>query len=232
MKTSLLFVLSLSAAAAHAQSQFSIYGVVDAGMVAERGGHDAPAVKISSGAASASRIGFRGTENLGDGLSAFFTLETGARIDTGVLDAGNTIFNHQAFVGLQGGFGAVAFGRQYTPVHILLVAFDPFKTGYAGTVKNLFPDIGTNIRTSNTVTGNRRTCAASTPYWPTAPANRAMPRRAASSAPPSATRRARWPCAWLTTARIRTLPPPTAYPGSATASDVIRCWARATNCAS
>lgn len=152
MKKPFLFVLGLSAAAAHAQSQVSIYGVVDAGMVAERGGRNTSPVKISSGAASASRIGFRGTENLGNGLSAFFTLETGARIDTGVLDADNTIFNRQALVGLQGGFGALAFGRQYTPVHVLLVAFDPFKTGYAGTVKNLFPDIGTNIRTSNTLT--------------------------------------------------------------------------------
>jgi len=152
MKKSLLFLLGLSAAAAHAQSQVSIYGVVDAGIVAERGGQNAPGAKVSSGAASASRIGFRGTEHLGNGWSAFFTLETGARIDSGVLDAGNTIFNRQAFVGLQGDFGAVALGRQYTPMHILLVAFDPFKTGYAGTVKNLFPDIGTNIRTSNTIT--------------------------------------------------------------------------------
>lgn len=152
MKKSLVFVLGLSAAAAQAQPQVTIYGVVDAGMVVERGGQNAPSVKISSGAASTSRIGFRGTENLGNGLSAFFTLETGTRIDTGGLDVDNTIFNRQAFVGLQGDFGAVAFGRQYTPMHNLLVTFDPFKTGYAGTVKNLFPDLGTNIRTSNTVT--------------------------------------------------------------------------------
>jgi len=152
MKKPLLFVLGLSAAAAHAQSQVSIYGVVDAGMVTEHGSRNAPSTKISSGAASTSRIGFRGTEQLGNGLSAFFTLETGTRIDTGVLDVNNTIFNRQALVGLQGGFGAVALGRQYTPMHKLLVAFDPFKTGYAGTVKNLFPDTGTNVRTSNTLT--------------------------------------------------------------------------------
>jgi predicted porin len=68
------------------------------------------------------------------------------------VDAAGTIFNRQALVGLKGNAGAVALGRQYTPWHTTLVAVDPFGTGYAGSSKNLFPDSGTNIRTSNTVT--------------------------------------------------------------------------------
>jgi len=51
--------------------------------------------KLTSGAASASRIGFRGVEDLGGGMSALFTLETGYRIDTGEVDAAGTIFNRQ-----------------------------------------------------------------------------------------------------------------------------------------
>jgi predicted porin len=139
-------------APAQAQTQVNIYGIMDAAIVGEHGGTASPSAKITSGAASASRIGFRGTEDLGNGLSAFFTLETGAKIDTGELDATNTIFNRQAFVGLRGGFGEVALGRQYTPWHLAMVAFDPFGTGYAGTSKNLFPDNGSNVRTSNTIT--------------------------------------------------------------------------------
>jgi predicted porin len=149
----LILTLGAGTGAAQAQTNVAIYGIVDAAFVGERGGSNNHVNKITSGAASASRIGFRGTETLGDGLSAFFTLEAGAKIDTGEIDAAGTIFNRQAFVGLKGAFGSVAVGRQYTPYHTTLVSVvDPFGTGYAGTSKNLFPDWGTNIRTSNTIT--------------------------------------------------------------------------------
>jgi predicted porin len=148
-----MMTLGLAAVgAAQAQTSVNIYGIVDAAIVSEHGGNASPSTKITSGAASASRIGFRGTEDLGGGLSAFFTLETGVKIDTGEVDAAGTIFNRQAFVGLKGSAGEVALGRQYTPWHVALVAIDPFGTGYAGTSKNLFPDNGSNVRTSNTIT--------------------------------------------------------------------------------
>lgn len=141
------------AAAVQAQTNVAIYGIVDAAIVGESGGTGGRATKITSGAGAASRIGFRGSEELGDGMSAFFTLETGAKIDSGELDASNTLFNRQAFVGLKTKAGSVALGRQYTPYHLMLVQIvDPFGTGYAGTSKNLLPDNGSNVRTSNTVT--------------------------------------------------------------------------------
>jgi predicted porin len=152
MKKATLIALSLLGGAAQAQSNVTIYGILDAAIVGESGGSAGKLTKVTSGAASASRLGFRGTEQLAGGVSAFFTLETGAKIDTGDVDAAGTIFNRQAFVGLKGAAGAVALGRQYTPYHTTLVAADPFGTGYAGSSKNLFPDSGTNVRTSNTVT--------------------------------------------------------------------------------
>jgi predicted porin len=145
-------VLACCAAGASAQTSVNIYGIMDAAFVGERGGAAGSLNKITSGAASASRIGFRGTEDLGNGVSALFTLETGVRIDTGELDAANTLFNRQAFVGLKSGAGMLTIGRQYTPWHNALAQVaDPFGTGYAGTSKNLFPDSGANVRTSNTV---------------------------------------------------------------------------------
>lgn len=154
MKKAALIALGLAAGAgAHAQTNVTIYGIVDAALVGESGGSAGHVTKVTSGAGSASRIGFRGTEELGDGLAAFFTLETGARIDTGEVDAAGTIFNRQAFVGLRTKAGSVALGRQFTPYHTTLAAVaDPFGTGYAGTSKNLFPDNGTNVRASNTIT--------------------------------------------------------------------------------
>lgn len=158
MKPIAFILLGLAGAAgaagsAQAQTNVTLYGIADAAIVGERGGVASPSTKVASGAGSASRLGFRGTEDLGNGMSAYFTLETGARIDTGELDASNTIFNRQAFVGIRTRYGAVALGRQYTPYHQALVeVIDPFRTGYAGTSKNLLPDNGTNVRTSNTIT--------------------------------------------------------------------------------
>ncbi|MFL6676402.1 MAG: porin [Massilia sp.] len=144
-------ILAIGTSAASAQN-VSIYGIADAAFVRESGGSAGTANKLTSGAASASRIGFRGTEDLGGGMSALFTLETGYRIDTGEVDAAGTIFNRQAFVGLKTQAGTVTLGRQYTPWHNALAQVgDPFSTGTAAGSKNMFPDFGTNVRTSNTV---------------------------------------------------------------------------------
>jgi predicted porin len=140
--------------AAFAQSNVTIYGIVDAGIVAERGGKDGNVTKVSSGVANASRIGFRGTEDLGGGLSAIFTLETGYKVDDGQLDnTSNTLFNRQAFVGLRSTTaGTLTVGRQYTPWYNALVQVgDPFAAGLAGSAKNLFPANGINVRNSNAV---------------------------------------------------------------------------------
>ncbi|GGY50560.1 porin [Pseudoduganella albidiflava] len=140
--------------AAFAQSNVTIYGIVDAGIVAERGGKDGNVTKVSSGVANASRIGFRGTEDLGGGLSAIFTLETGYKTDDGQLDnTSNTLFNRQAFVGLRSTTaGTLTVGRQYTPWYNALVQVgDPFAAGLAGSAKNLFPASGINVRNSNAV---------------------------------------------------------------------------------
>ena len=145
-------LLALGSGSALAQGSVTIYGIVDAAYVRESGGVAGTSNKITSGAAAASRIGFRGTEDLGGGMSALFTLETGFRLDTGELDSAGTIFNRQAFVGLKTRAGTLTVGRQYTPWHMALTQVgDPFSTGYAGGAKNLFPDFGSNVRTSNTV---------------------------------------------------------------------------------
>lgn len=144
--------LALAAGAAQAQTSVTIYGIMDAGLLRESGGAAGSVTKVGSGIGSASRIGFRGTEDLGGGMTALFTLENGTKIDTGEVDAAGTLFNRQAFVGIKGKAGMVTLGRQYTPWHQALAQVgDPFTTGYAGGSKNVFPDFGANVRTSNTV---------------------------------------------------------------------------------
>lgn len=109
------FVASLSASWAQAQS-VTIYGVIDqavehVGKVA--GGASINRIPTLTGSAP-SRLGFRGTEDLGGGLRAVFTLEQGLAVDTGTLGQGGRAFGRQSFVGLSGNWGTVSLGRHYT----------------------------------------------------------------------------------------------------------------------
>jgi predicted porin len=130
-------VLGAFSAIASAQTAVKVYGLIDTGIVTERGGAAGSVTKLTSGISLGSRIGFTGSEDLGGGLSAIFTLENGFSADTGTLGQGGLIFGRQAFVGLKGDFGTVTFGRQYTPEYVTLGSLDPFGTGYAGTAANL-----------------------------------------------------------------------------------------------
>ncbi|GAB7549407.1 porin [Cupriavidus sp. 8B] len=99
---------------AFAQSGVTIYGIVDGGItyVSNAGGHSN--VLLDTGIMQANRLGFRGTEDLGGGLKAGFTLEMGYSLDTGVLGQGGLAFGRQAFVSLsdENRFGTVRLGRQ------------------------------------------------------------------------------------------------------------------------
>ncbi|PIF39169.1 putative porin [Delftia sp. 60] len=64
-----------------------------------------------------SRIGLRGSEDLGGGLRALFTMEQGLALDAGVLNQGGRAWGRQAFVGLSGDWGSLTLGRQYTMLY-------------------------------------------------------------------------------------------------------------------
>jgi predicted porin len=94
--------------------------------------------KITSGAQSGTRLGFKGKEDLGNGLNALFVLETGIAADAGGFNQANKAFGRQSFVGLQGDFGTMTLGRQYTSYFLTLnQVADPFASGLAGNAQNL-----------------------------------------------------------------------------------------------
>jgi len=134
MKKSLLAlaVLGAFASAASAQTNVTIYGVADVGIERFDTSATSAAWRLTSGNYSGSRVGFKGSEDLGGGLKANFQLENGFAIDTGALGQGGLLFGRQAWVGLSGGFGAVKFGRQLTPIFIALDTIDPMETGLSG----------------------------------------------------------------------------------------------------
>ena len=84
-------VLAACSGVTTAQRSVTLYGIADAGMVREAGGTAGSVTRPSSGVASASRLGFRGSEHLGGGITAIFTLESGLRVDTGERDNAATL---------------------------------------------------------------------------------------------------------------------------------------------
>ena len=86
MKRSALVIALLGASLGSAWAQSSsptVYGVIDAGVVSERGCGTGCSTRIDGGVASESRVGIRGAEQIGNGLTAIFTLEAGLQPDTG-----------------------------------------------------------------------------------------------------------------------------------------------------
>lgn len=116
--------------AARAQSNVQVYGIVDAGVetVNHVGPDDGREVRVVSGGKNTSRWGFRGSEELGDGMKAVFNLEGAIGMDTGDT-AGSPLFKRQANVGLEGSLGRIVIGRSFTTTYDLVSKFDPL--GYA-----------------------------------------------------------------------------------------------------
>lgn len=119
MKISSLIALSgvLATGAVQAQTQSpTIYGMVDTGVeaVSNVAGVGTITRMPSTTGILPSRLGFRGKEDLGGGLSAIFTLEMGFGVDTGAAGQGGRLFGRQSTVGFSGDWGAVTLGRQWT----------------------------------------------------------------------------------------------------------------------
>lgn len=140
----------MCAGGAMAQSSVVVYGVLDTYMAYTNAEGTGNVFSVDSGGYQASRLGFRGTEDLGGGMRINWQLENGFGSDTGAQHDTSRLFNRQAWVGLGGKFGQVSIGRQYTPLFLALNSIDPFGAiSTAGTSANLFSLGG--IRMNNTV---------------------------------------------------------------------------------
>lgn len=131
--------VAAAASGAHAQSGVQIYGILDAGVMVSDTGAPGEGRKreLATGNQAGTRLGFRGTEDLGGGLKAAFNLEMGIFNDTGTFvgfgEPGNLTFGRKSVVGLQGGFGEVFLGRDYTPAWWTIFRTDRFRFGLPGT---------------------------------------------------------------------------------------------------
>jgi predicted porin len=119
-----LATLAAVSGTAFAQSTVTLYGVVDMGYNTDKKSTGTTVNAKTAGLnsiQSGSRLGFKGTEDLGGGLKANFTLEYGVQPD----EATTSMANRQSFIGLEGGFGVLNIGRQYTLIHGVQGAMDP-----------------------------------------------------------------------------------------------------------
>jgi predicted porin len=152
----LMLGLSVLAAAgtAAAQSSVTVFGVVDAGvshystrsrswgLALPRQVTQSQTALSPSGYAS-SRLGFRGTEDLGDGLAAGFWLEAPLSNDVG---GGIGNFGRRSTLSLSGPFGELRLGRDYTTSFWNDGVFDPFSVNGVGT--NLIAVVNSNLAAS------------------------------------------------------------------------------------
>ena len=174
MKKSLIALAALAAAgAASAQSSVTLFGIVDATLAygTASGTGSGHRWQLTNSGYNGSRLGFRGTEDLGGGMSASFWLEAGVNNDNGTGAATNTnnqasggavagigggqglTFNRRSTVSLAGGWGELRLGRDYTPQFWNLTVFDPFGTNGVGTtqvLKSIITGV-TAVRASNSI---------------------------------------------------------------------------------
>ncbi|MDM0016726.1 porin [Variovorax saccharolyticus] len=173
MKRSLVAAAACAAVSwASAQSSVTLFGVVDAAVTYTTGSGPVSSSRwqLTNSSNTFSRLGFRGTEDLGGGLAASFWLESGLQNDTGTSFGTNTnnqrngnvgdgglIYGRRSTVSLSGVFGEVRLGRDYTPTFWNTALFDPFGTGGGiGANQIYFTSLGglsapTGTRASNSV---------------------------------------------------------------------------------
>jgi predicted porin len=155
--------LALCAPLAHAQSSVTLYGLIDEGVqfnsnnknvVNGRNVGGRQWALDSTNGINGSRWGIKGAEDLGGGLKAVFTLESGINLNSGAFAQGGTEFGRQAFVGLSSNeYGTLTLGRQYDSVFYYV---QPVSTmGYIGSTSFSHPgdmdNLNNSLRLNNTV---------------------------------------------------------------------------------
>ncbi len=157
MKKTLLALAVLAAAGtASAQSSVTIFGVIDANARWLKNG-DTDVKQLGTDGLSSSRLGFRGVEDLGGGLKAGFWLESALNADTGSINSSGKFWHRRSTVSLEGGFGEVRLGRDYSPTYTAISDFDAFGDVGVGKFSNIQSGalgataVNTNSRIDNAV---------------------------------------------------------------------------------
>lgn len=153
LKLSMVAVAAAAAAlcssGAHAQSSATVFGVLDVGVMRIKNGTVTRYLESIDGQQT-SRLGFRGVEDLGGGLSASFHLEGALSPDDG--NSGGFNWRRRSTVALAStSAGELRLGRDYTPTFWNLSVFSPFGTNGVGSSGNLMYGFGGSSSTAPTI---------------------------------------------------------------------------------
>lgn len=149
-----LAALALTGAGVHAQSTVTVYGRLNVSLERADASHSPRDRAVSRESNNRSVIGFRGVEDLGDGLQALFQIEGSLALDTGV---GPSLANRDTRVGLQTPAGLLFAGHWGTPYLLATSTFDPWyptTAGYMALMAN--GSAPTTNHTANTASFDRR----------------------------------------------------------------------------
>ncbi len=137
MKKTLLAAALLAgfAGVAQAETSVTLYGLIDTGIgynkISGAGDANGSRIGMINGVQNGSRWGMRGSEDLGDGLRAVFTLESGFDSGNGKSGQNGRLFGRQATVGLASdSWGQLDFGRQTNIASKYFGSIDPFGAGF------------------------------------------------------------------------------------------------------
>ncbi len=122
-----LAVAALASSASFAQSNVTIYGEANAGVeVTNVNGGGISKNRVES---QTSYIGFKGAEDLGNGLKAIFQIESGVNLTGSANGTATTdsLATRNTYVGLSGNFGTVLMGRHDTPYKMSSQKLNLFK---------------------------------------------------------------------------------------------------------
>jgi predicted porin len=149
-----LAVLVGFAGAASAQSNVTLFGIVDANL-RQIDNSGTKVRQLGTDGLSSSRLGFRGVEDLGGGLKAGFWLEAALNPDEGTINSSGKFWHRRATVSLEGAFGEIRLGRDYSPTYTGISDFDAFGDNGVGKFSNLQSKltgtVNTNSRLDNEV---------------------------------------------------------------------------------
>ena len=129
-----------------------IYGLVGLYMGSvKRSGETDSTQGMFGGGLKTSFIGFKGQEELGNGMKVLFSLESFFRPNTGEQGriSSDPLFSRNAWVGIEGGFGRVSLGRQTNPTYAVMTQLSPFGSSVVFsplTVHSFVPAYGRNIQ--------------------------------------------------------------------------------------
>jgi len=147
MKNNLIALAVAAAVAAPmaASADATIYGRMHADFGSVSNGDESTTAVTNN----ASRIGFKGSEDLGDGLKAIWQIESSIGGDSSAF-SGGTLASRNTFVGLSGGFGTALVGRHDTPYKIIGRKVDLFGDQY-GDTRAITNGFGQDARLNNVV---------------------------------------------------------------------------------